>query len=230
MQFKKSLFYRVMLSLVLFENEAILRERESLLAMLDAADGNGGYPSAVRELAVQYGVAEKTQDTPLTSEQISELLLRVDMLPPSLALAQAAHESGYASSRFAHEGNALFGQWDWGTDTIKPRQQRDGMGNYGIRAFDQPVNSVRSYMMNLNTHRAYAGFRAARAEQRGDQRGRIVMDALALADTLTSYSERGTAYTEELKGTMRFNRLMRADHLRLMEGEPVYFHNPDPMD
>jgi uncharacterized FlgJ-related protein len=229
-QFKKSLFYRVMLSLVLFENEDILREREALQAMLADGGEDGSYPedqmAEAVELARRYGVADETQAAPLTDDQLSELLLRVDMVPPSLALAQAAHESGYASSRFAHQGNALFGQWDWGANTIKPRQQRSGMGNYGIKAFDQPVDSVRSYLMNLNTHRAYAGFRAARAAQRGDQRGRIVMDALALTDTLTSYSERGSEYTEELKGTMRFNRLMRADSLRLMEGEPVYFHNP----
>lgn len=233
-QFKKSLFYRVLLSLVLFENEAIMRDREALLKMLGPRQSDGGYPGArmrrIKELAVRYGVMEPLDETPLTDAQLEELLLRVDMVPPSLALAQAAHESGYASSRFAHEGNALFGQWDWGADAIAPEQRRSGMGNYGIRAFDQPVDSVRSYMMNLNTHRAYAGFRAERAAQRGDRRGRIVMDALSLADTLTSYSERGVEYTEELKSTIRFNRLMRADGLRLMEGEPVYFHNPESPD
>jgi Bax protein len=83
---------------------------------------------------------------------------------------------------------------------------------------------VRSYIWNLNTHRAYAGFRKVRSAQRGGQQGLITLDSKKLADTLTSYSERGTEYTEELKSTISYNRLDRADHLRLIEGEPVYFN------
>ena len=71
---------------------------------------------------------------------------------------------------------------------------------------------------------AYAGFRKERARQRGLQVGRITLDSKKLADTLTSYSEQGTSYTEELKNTISYNRLERADMLRLMEGDPIYFH------
>lgn len=225
-QFKKSMFYRTILSLVLYENDAVLRERETLLAILESRDQTGSLTaqqqSILADLARSYRVIGNESDATIDTTQIAELLTRVDMVPPSLALAQAAHESGYATSRFAHTGNALFGQWDWGANAIKPEQQRTGMGSYGIKAFDQPIDSVRSYIMNLNSHRAYAGFRAARAEQRGDKKGRIVLDGKSLADTLTSYSERGTDYTEELKGTISYNRLERADGLRLMEGEPIY--------
>ena len=226
-QFKKSIFYRLMLSLVLYENEAVLRERENLQSILDTQ--NDGAPLSVQQishlnhLAFSYRVTKEESEAPLSDEQIQELLTRIDMVPPSMALAQAAHESGYATSRFAHTANALFGQWDWGKDTIKPQQQRKGMGNYGIKSFDQPIDSVRAYIWNLNTHRAYSDFRTKREEQRGASRGRIILDGAKLADTLTSYSERGTAYTEELKGTISYNRLERADHLRLMEGEPIYF-------
>ena len=178
----------------------------------------------LNHLAHSYRVIKEESEDPLTDDQIQELLIRVDMVPPSLALAQAAHESGYATSRFAYTANALFGQWDWSADAVKPQQQRKGMGNYGIKSFDQPIDSVRAYIWNLNTHRAYAGFRKERAAQRGKQQGRITLDSKKLADTLTSYSERGTEYTEELKGTISYNRLDRADHLRLIEGEPVYFN------
>lgn len=226
-QFKKSIFYRVVLSLVLYENEAVLREREKLLSILEARQENGtltaAQSSALNRLAHSYRVIEDETSEPITQEQIQELLTRVDIVPASLALAQAAHESGYATSRFAYTGNALFGQWDWSKDAIKPQQQREGMGNYGIKSFNQPVDSVRAYIWNLNTHRAYAGFRQERAAQRGAQRGRIALDGAILAGTLTSYSERGTDYTEELQGTIRFNRLQRADSLRLMEGAPIYF-------
>ena len=227
-QFKKSIFYRVILTLVLYENEAVLRERERLLAMLETRGDNGKFPvdqmERLNALAFSYRVIKEESEDILTDEQIQELLTRVDMVPPSLALAQAAHESGYATSRFAYAANALFGQWDWSANAVKPQQQRKGMGNYGIKSFDQPIDSVRAYIWNLNTHRAYAGFRKERAAQRGKQQGRIILDSKKLADTLTSYSERGAEYTKELKGTMSHNRLDRADHLRLIEGEPVYFN------
>jgi len=227
-QFKKSTFYRVILALILYENDAVLREREELLVILDKSGSGDTFSTQksdwLNQLAYSYRVIKEEQTEGLTQDQIQELLSRVDIVPPSLALAQAAHESGYATSRFAYTANALFGQWDWGKDTIKPQQQRKGMGNYGIKSFDQPIDSVRAYIWNLNTHRAYAGFRNERANQRGDQQGRIVLDSKKLADTLTSYSERGTAYTEELKGTISYNRLERADRLRLMEGEPIYFN------
>jgi len=226
-QFKKSIFYRVILALVLYENEAVLREREKLLSIIKARDDgtlSSIQQSALNDLAYSYRVVKKESNAPLTEIQIKELLTRVDMVPASLALAQSAHESGYATSRFAHSANALFGQWDWSSKAVKPQQQRKGMGNYGIKAFDQPVDSVRAYLWNLNTHRAYADFRQNRAQQRGDATGLFVFDGSKLAATLTSYSERGEAYTKELQQTISYNRLDRADGLRLMQGDPIYFN------
>ena len=226
-QFKKSLFYRIILSLVLYENEAILRERDTLLKLLDAGGADRAFTSeqsaSLNHLAYSYRVIKEENSEPLSKNQIQSLLTRVDIIPPSLALAQAAHESGYATSRFAHTGNALFGQWDWSANSIKPQQQRKGMGNYGIRSFNQPIDSVRAYFWNLNTHRAYAGFRKERASQRGEQQGRVELNGEILAGTLTSYSERGSEYTDELKSTIRFNRLGRVDSLRIMEGKAIYF-------
>jgi hypothetical protein len=133
-QFKKSIFYRVILTLILYENEAVLRERDKLLAILETRGDDGIFPDDQMErlnrLAHSYRVIKEESEVPLTEDQIQELLSRVDMVPPSLALAQAAHESGYATSRFAYTANALFGQWDWSADSIKPQQQRKGMGNY----------------------------------------------------------------------------------------------------
>lgn len=227
-QFKKSMFYRVILTLILYENEAVLQERQKLMAILDKRTNDGGFSTPqmqrLNRLAHSYRVTKEESDEVLSEEQIQELLSRIDTVPPSLALAQAAHESGYATSRFAYTANALFGQWDWSTDSVKPQQQREGMGNYGIRSFNQPIDSVRAYIWNLNTHRAYADFRTERARQRGAQSGLATLDSQKLADTLTSYSERGTEYSEELKSTIRFNRLEIADQLRLMQGAPIYFN------
>ena len=227
-QFKKSMFYRVILTLILYENEAVLQEREKLMAILAKRTNDGSFSVAqmqrLNKLALSYRVTKEESVEALSEEQIQELLSRIDAVPPSLALAQAAHESGYATSRFAYTANALFGQWDWSADSVKPQQQREGMGNYGIKSFDQPIDSVRAYIWNLNTHRAYGGFRTERARQRGEQSGLATLDSQKLADTLTSYSERGAEYTEELKNTIRFNRLEIADQLRLMQGEPIYFN------
>jgi len=225
---KKSLFYRTLLPLVLLENEAVLAERASLEAYrkqrLNRAPISREAHAAARALAVRYGVIAADAAETLDEADLAELLRRVDAVPPSLALGQAAYESGYATSRFAHEGNALFGQWDWGADALKPGKPRPEKGDYGIRAFPYPLDSVRAYLRNLNTHRAYAAFRALRERQRDGREGRVTFDGHALAATLTAYSERGAEYTQTLQGMIRHNRLERADGLRLLEGDPVYFH------
>jgi Bax protein len=225
-QFEKGLFYRVLLPLVLFENEALLREREELLALLKVRrDGalTDEQSNKLNKLAYSYRVIEEENPEPLNEEQINKLLIRVDMVSPSLALAQAALESGYDSSRFAHEGRTLFGQWDWSSDAINPQQQRKGSGNYGVRVFKQPIGSVRSYIWKVNTQRRYTDFREARALQRGNKHGRIVLDGLKLAATMTRYSEQGPEYIKEIEQTIELNHLDKIDHLRLMNGEPIYF-------
>ena len=226
-QFKKSMFYRVILPLVLYENEAVLDERAQVLELRSSL--RNGEPLSererdwLREIAVKYQVLNKDDTTPVGLEHTGELLLRVDIVPPSLALGQAAYESGYATSRFAHQGNALFGQWDWSSDAIKPAEQRSGMGNYGIKAFEYPIDSVRAYIWNLNTHYRYEDFRRLREQQRGGREGLVKLDGIELAGGLLAYSERGQDYVDDLRGMMRFNRLHIADDLRLLQGEPIYF-------
>jgi len=145
-------------------------------------------------------------------------LMRVDTVPPSLALGQAAYESGYGTSRFAREGNALFGQWTYGGKGMQPKQKRASKGNYGVAAYDWPLESVRGYMRNLNTHRAYQKLRDKRAAARSNDREPTGDE---LADTLTSYSERGAEYVRSLKGIMRTNELAVADHATLQAGPAI---------
>lgn len=226
-ELKKSLFYRVVLPLVLLENQAVLAERARLVAYANKRRNRAPIAAdereALRALAVRYQVLEADSPAALDDAVIRELLLRVDAVPPSLALGQAAYESGYATSRFAYTGNALFGQWDWGEDALRPREQRTALGAYGVAAFDHPIDSVRAYLWNLNTHWAYEDFRTERARLRGTTRGPAVIDGLALAPTLASYSELGSEYTETLQGIIEHNGLQRADDLELIEGDPVYF-------
>jgi len=206
---KKELFLRSIAPLVLRSNELIMEERTKLLALMEA--GNSDDPW-LRTLAEKYRVV--TPDDPaLGSKQVDELLKRVDLVPNSLALAQTIEESGWGTSRFADVGNAMFGQWAWGEDAIKPEQQRSGKGNYGIRAFDSPQDSVNGYMLNINSHRAYGDLRAKRADIRAAGR---TPTGPELVDTLLKYSERGQHYVDTLNSIMRVNKLLEIDSAHLV--------------
>lgn len=224
-QTKKRLFFRALAPIALHSNKLILAERSRLEELVPHY--RAGRPLAepdaewLLELAVRYKVIDSVEQD-LDAGALDELLRRVDGVPVSLVLSQAAEESGWGTSRFAAEGNALFGQWTWGDKAIKPKQQRAGKGNYGIAAFDTTLDSVRAYMQNLNTHRAYGELRGKRAELR--EQGEPVTGRI-LAGTLTSYSERGAAYVETLHTIMNANRLDPADDAYLDDG-PVYLMIP----
>jgi uncharacterized FlgJ-related protein len=150
---------------------------------------------------------------------IDDLLYRLDVIPAGLALGQAAYESGYGTSRFAVEGNALFGQWTYGGGGMQPQQKRAGKGNYGVAAFDWPFDSVRGYFINLMSHPAYEEFRRLRAEARAAGRPLV---SLQLADGLVKYSERGQEYVDTLKAMIRVNKLDIADQA-VFRDEPMRF-------
>jgi uncharacterized FlgJ-related protein len=219
---KKRIFFRALAPLVLRSNEFILRDRGRAAEVRARLDGGGDISPEDRqwltELAVGYGVV-KDGETTLNAAALAELMVRVDIVPVSLALGQCAEESGWGTSRFAAEGNALFGQWSWGGEGIKPLQQREGMGDYRIAAFETPLHSVMAYMRNLNTHNAYAGLRARRAELRAKGER---MSGFELAKTLDKYSERGAAYVESLHAIMRVNQLDPADDAFLGDGPTIW--------
>jgi uncharacterized FlgJ-related protein len=219
---KKQLFFRAMGPLILRANELILADRERVQAVAKTVAAGGPVAPADRDwvlpLAVRYGVAESA-DAALDAALLNALLERVDVVPPALALAQAAEESGWGTSRFAAEGNALFGQWSWGKQGIKPEQHRAALGDYGIAAFESPLQSVLAYMNNLNTHDAYAGLRAKRAELR---KAGQVPTGRELSETLDKYSERGEAYVDSLQSLMTTNRLDPTDQAYLGDGPTIY--------
>jgi uncharacterized FlgJ-related protein len=173
----------------------------------------------------QYSEA-LANNTPELADMIDDLLYQVDVVPPGLALGQAAYESGYGTSRFAVEGNSLFGQWTYKGDGIVPGKQRKSLGNHQIKAFDWPFDSVRGYFINLMSHPAYEDFRRLRAERRAAGEP---MDSLALADGLLKYSERGQEYVDSLKSMIRVNKLNIADNA-VFRDETLRFiiSEPDP--
>lgn len=204
---RKKLFLESMLPLVLRANEAILRDRRRLVAVSEATD-RGDAPAAsdaawLSRLAARYGTG------PL---DLDGLMRRVDVVPPSLALAQAAIESGWGTSRFAREGRAIFGQRVYGiTDGIKPEARAEGE-DFLIARFDGLDRGVASYIHNLNTHWAYKQLRLRRAELRllG-----LRLDGALLATSLTAYSERGEDYVRDLRAIIRANDLRPLDRARL---------------
>jgi uncharacterized FlgJ-related protein len=215
---KKRIFFRLLGPLVLRSNEIILEDRQHLLSLQEADSLTEDDRAWLAGLAVRYGVVEDA-DEELPPEAISELVLRVDAVPPSLTLAQAAEESGWGTSRFADEGNAIFGQWTWGDEGIVPEEQREGMGDYKIASFETPLESVQGYMLNINSHDAYGELRTLRAAVRSEGREPTGRE---LAQALTSYSERGPEYVDGLLAIMDVNKLDATDEAWLVDGETTY--------
>lgn len=232
---KKELFYRALIPLILYANELILRDRKKLEAFIKYQKKGKTFNERERlwlhKLAIEYKLVNSDSNSTLDPAEIpslmDKLLVRVDIIPPSLALGQGAYESGYGTSRFTLLGNALFGQWTYGGKGIKPKQQRKEKGDYRIAAYDWPFDSVRTYMRNLNTHRTYSELRHKRAELR--KRGKT-LTGLALANTLTKYSEKGKTYVDTLKGIIRTNGLDIADNARLRDEPLVFIVNVETED
>ncbi|MFT6926483.1 MAG: Bax protein [Psychromonas sp.] len=208
---KKSLFFRLMAPLILMANENIIREREIVKhAALNSLE--------LKQIALKYRLIKNKSNT-ITITMRQTLLKKVDILPPSLALAQAAEESGWGTSRFANEGNAFFGQWDFSGDGMKPKQQRKALGNYGVARFDSPLASVKGYMLNINTNDAYHKLHVVRAQLRAKHQK---ITGLALVDTLGKYSERGQDYIDGLREMIRYNNLQFVDNGYLADNRLVH--------
>ncbi len=217
---KKRLFFRAMTPLVLRSNELILEDRAALKELRTAAVNgqlSSEQQSQLTDIALRFRVINEKTDT-IGESDFTELWRRVDIVPVSLALSQSAEESGWGTSRFAAEGNSLFGQWSWGKGITPKEQRTSDKGDYRIAAFETPLDSVRGYTMNLNTHNAYRELRQKRAELR--QAGKPIHGA-DLVSTLNRYSERGEAYVDSLRSIMSYNKLEPADDAYLGDRPPI---------
>ena len=226
---KKEAFYRFLLPLILHANEMVLSRRAQVeTAAAQLARGEDLTAEQIADLKQRApilrvggagGLEVLAPSGAATEAVLSEMLYKLDIIPPGLALGQAAYESGYGTSRFAAQGNALFGQWTFGGEGLKPEQQRASLGDHRIAAFDWPFDSVRAYFINLMSHPAYEEFRRIRAALRAAGKP---LSSMALADGLVAYSERGQAYVDTLKGIIRVNGLEVADRAVLRK-EPRRF-------
>lgn len=208
---RKASFFNAVLPLILLVNEEISAERQRLTDIhqqfRSGASVNPGEEAWLSRLAAKYQT---------DGSDFAALFLRVDTVSPALSLAQAAEESGWGRSRFAQEGNALFGQRTWVRGAGIVPAGRSAHETYEVRAFTTLIESVSAYALNLNTHRSYAGLRELRAamrEESGD------LDAVVLASALTRYSERGPVYVDNLRAIIRANRLTGFENAKLVPSQ-----------
>ena len=202
-QERKEKFVNIVLPLILRANDE-LKERQRLITIAAQNDNT----KQLQQWAELYRLKNNPEYDPNNAEKIlKELLKRVDQIPVSLALAQAAIESGWGTSRFATQGNALFGQWAWESDQgIKPNSPRHE--NVVVRSFANLFDSVRAYMHNLNTHKPYEEFRTKRLNPNNSP--------LTLAQSLTSYSEERNQYVDKLHQVINANNFTIYDNAELL--------------
>ena len=200
---KRELFIKIVLPLILDENEKILEDRKKLFKILNKNFNTVGERVWLKRRFKEYKIAD---------QDLSKLKMRMDIIPVSIALAQAANESGWGTSRFALEGNALFGQWTWSKKGISPKN-KDPDQSHKILQFQILKASVRAYKNNLNTHNAYREFREARAKQRQNN---DPINGLELTKYLENYAAIGDKYVVILKGIIETNSLTDFDKATLL--------------
>ena len=199
---RKETFIKIILPLIIDENNKILDNRKKLFKIL-------GKP--VNSMGEKRWLKRRFEDYQIKNEDISELKLRMDIIPVSLTIAQAAKESGWGTSRFALEGNAMFGQWTYGKDGIKPKDS--GGKDHKVLKFPMLRSSIMAYQKNLNTHKAYGEFRKNRAELRKNNQK---ISGLDLVVYLKNYAATGTEYVKILKSIISQNELTDFDNSILM--------------
>ncbi|MDC1154876.1 glucosaminidase domain-containing protein [Candidatus Pelagibacter sp.] len=200
---RKDFFIQIVLPLILQENNNIRLDRKRLFKIINKNNNSNLEKKWLEKKYKQYGIPSK---------DLSVLKIRMDEIPVSLAIAQAAKETGWGTSRFAQEGNALFGQWTWSGEGLKPKDADKSEG-HKVMKFNVLQASVRAYQRNLNTHSSYKSLRKARAELR--DKGKP-LDSLILVKFLDEYAETGQKYVEVLKQIIVQNNLKDFDDARLL--------------
>ena len=200
---RKEFFIQIVLPLIIKENSNIRIDRKNLFKIINKSNNTNLEKKWLGKKYKQYGVVPG---------DLSSLKIRMDEIPVSLAIAQAAKETGWGTSRFAQEGNALFGQWTWSGEGLKPKEAKAGEG-HKVMKFNVLQASVRAYQRNLNTHSTYRDFRRARAELRDLGKP---LDSLELSKYLNKYAETGNQYVEVLQKIIKQNKLKDFDDAKLL--------------
>ncbi len=200
---RKEMFIKIVLPLIVKENNKIRIDRKRLFTILSKNSNTEIEKKWLEKKYKQYGVRKN---------DLSSLKIRMDEIPVSLAIAQAAKETGWGTSRFALKGNALFGQWTWSGEGLKPKNADAGK-DHKVMKFHSLQLSVRAYLRNLNTHSTYKNLRKSRTELRNQNKP---LDSLILSKHLDKYAETGNQYIEVLQKIIEQNNLKDFDEARLL--------------
>ena len=200
---RKEFFIQIILPLIIEENNNIKLDRKTLFTIINKSNNSNTEKKWLEKKYKQYGVK---------SGDLSSLKIRMDEIPVSLAIAQAAKETGWGTSRFALEGNALFGQWTWSGEGLRPKEAKEGE-NHKVMKFNILQASVRAYQRNINTHSTYKDFRKARAKLRDNNKP---LDSIELSKHLKKYAETGNQYVEVLQKIIKQNKLQDFDDAKLL--------------
>jgi Bax protein len=202
---RKRIFFLSLLPTVLLINDEINQDREALLNLLARYDS--GKPLGEEDRIFLSSIEDEYRvsgDLLRSIESRKILLKRLDIVPPSIVLAQAANESGYGTSRFARAGNNLFGEWTFTPGTgLVPLERPEGE-TYEVRKFNSLYDAVKSYVKNINTHWAYRSLRDRRARMRAEG---LPLKGTELAAELKLYSTRRDDYVRDIRSIIRQNRL-----------------------
>ncbi len=200
---RKEMFIKIVLPLIVKENNKIRIDRKRLFGILSKNSNTNIEKKWLEKKYRQYGVRKN---------DLSTLKIRMDEIPISLAIAQAAKETGWGTSRFALKGNALFGQWTWSGEGLKPKNAQEGE-EHKVMKFHSLQLSVRAYLRNLNTHSSYKNLRKARTDLRNKDKP---LDSLILSKYLDKYAETGNEYIDVLQKIITQNNLKDFDEARLL--------------
>tara|TARA_Y100000996_G_scaffold90997_1_gene64046 strand:- start:16 stop:1080 length:1065 start_codon:yes stop_codon:yes gene_type:complete len=200
---RKDMFIKIVLPLIVKENNKIRIDRKRLFTILNKNSNTDIEKKWLEKKYKQYGVRKN---------DLSTLKVRMDEIPVSLAIAQAAKETGWGTSRFALKGNALFGQWTWSGEGLKPKNADEGK-DHKVMKFHSLQLSVRAYLRNLNTHSTYKNLRKARTKLRNQNKP---LDSLILSKHLDKYAATGGQYIEVLKKIIEQNNLKDFDDARVL--------------
>jgi Bax protein len=200
---RKKLFIQIILPLVIKENNNIKLDRRRLFSIINKSNNTALEKKWLKRKFKQYGVQKN---------DLSTLKVRMDEIPVSIAIAQAAKETGWGTSRFAQEGNALFGQWTWSGEGIKPAAAGEDT-THKVMKFKVLQASIKAYHRNLNTHSSYKEFRKARAQLRDERK---LLDSIILSEYLDKYAETGKEYVRILQQIIKQNKLTDFDDAKLL--------------
>ena len=208
---KKELFLQIVLPLIVTENEKIIRDKEYLMKIL----------AKTKDAKEKKWINKKFKEYKISDKDVKKLISRMDIIPVSIALAQAAKESGWGTSRFALEGNAIFGQWTWNGNGIKPLEINEDQ-THTILRFPILRASVKAYIANLNTHNGYKDFRKNRLKLRKNNKQ---LKGLDLIHGLDKYAQTGKQYTLVLEKIIKQNSLDDFENVSVLDNKNKQQYN-----